>query len=153
WEGYRACTSYDHERWFRVPTRFDGETLSIDHTPEHDVVHYAYFAPYPLARHERLLARAEASPRARAERVGSASQQRAMSLGVVGDAERARRRVWINARQHPGETMAEWFVEGVLDRLLDEGDELARALLEDAVFYLVPNMNPDGGVLGNLRTN
>jgi murein tripeptide amidase MpaA len=153
WEGYRACASYDHERWFRVPTRFDGEALSIDHTPERDVVHYAYFAPYPLARHERLLARAAASPRARVERVGSTVQQRPMSLVVVGDEGAARRRVWINARQHPGETMAEWFMEGVLDRLLDDGDELSRALLDGAVFYLVPNMNPDGGVLGNLRTN
>src|SRR5262249_43126989 len=131
----------------------DGEVLSIDHTPEQDEVHYAYFAPYTLARHGRLLERAAASPRARVERVGSTVQERAMSLVVVGDEERARRRVWINARQHPGDTMAGWFVEGVLDRLLDEEDELARALLGDAVFYLVPNMNPDGGVLGNLRTN
>jgi murein tripeptide amidase MpaA len=49
--------------------------------------------------------------------------------------------------------MAEWFVEGMLDALLDPADPLARALLKRTTFYVVPNMNPDGSVRGNLRTN
>jgi murein tripeptide amidase MpaA len=49
--------------------------------------------------------------------------------------------------------MAEWFVEGMLERLTDTSDPTARWLLERAVFYVVPNMNPDGSVRGNLRTN
>ncbi|MCQ6508072.1 M14 family zinc carboxypeptidase, partial [Vibrio parahaemolyticus] len=55
--------------------------------------------------------------------------------------------------QHPGETMAEWFMEGMIQRLLDENDKVARALLEKAVLYVVPNMNPDGVIRGHLRTN
>jgi murein tripeptide amidase MpaA len=61
--------------------------------------------------------------------------------------------VWVIARQHPGETMAEWLVEGMLDALLDPADAFGRQLLKEAVFYVVPNMNPDGSVRGNLRTN
>lgn len=49
--------------------------------------------------------------------------------------------------------MAEWFVEGLLGRLLDDQDPTSRALLDCATFYIVPNMNPDGSFLGNLRTN
>jgi murein tripeptide amidase MpaA len=49
--------------------------------------------------------------------------------------------------------MAEWFVEGLLDRLLDPADAVARELCELATLTIVPNMNPDGSVLGNLRTN
>jgi murein tripeptide amidase MpaA len=64
-----------------------------------------------------------------------------------------RRKVWLIARQHPGETMAEWFVEGFLERLLDADDSVSRALLQQCVFYVVPHMNPDGAVHGNLRTN
>ena len=30
---------------------------------------------------------------------------------------------------------------------------MARSLLQHCVFHVVPNMNPDGAVLGNLRTN
>ncbi|MDF4767196.1 carboxypeptidase family protein, partial [Vibrio parahaemolyticus] len=64
-----------------------------------------------------------------------------------------KKKIWMIARQHPGETMAEWFMEGMIQRLLDENDTIARALLEKAVLYVVPNMNPDGGIRGHLRTN
>jgi murein tripeptide amidase MpaA len=49
--------------------------------------------------------------------------------------------------------MAEWFAEGFLERLLDEADPVSRTLLDRCVFHVVPNMNPDGAVRGNLRTN
>jgi murein tripeptide amidase MpaA len=49
--------------------------------------------------------------------------------------------------------MAEWLVEGLVRRLLDEDDGVARALLQDTTFYIIPNMNPDGSVRGHLRTN
>jgi murein tripeptide amidase MpaA len=61
--------------------------------------------------------------------------------------------VWVIARQHPGETMAEWFIEGLLERLVDRDDPVARSLRDRAVFHVVPNMNPDGSARGNLRTN
>jgi len=38
WKDYRAVASYDRSRWFRVPTRYDGTALTIEHTPERDVV-------------------------------------------------------------------------------------------------------------------
>jgi len=37
--------------------------------------------------------------------------------------------------------------------LLDPSNPIARAILDQAVLYVVPNMNPDGSVRGNLRTN
>jgi murein tripeptide amidase MpaA len=40
-----------------------------------------------------------------------------------------------------------------LERLLDDADSVSRVLLDHCVFYVVPNMNPDGAVRGNLRTN
>jgi murein tripeptide amidase MpaA len=61
--------------------------------------------------------------------------------------------VWFYARQHPGETMAEWWMEGALERLLDEADPVIRRLREKATFHIVPNMNPDGSKRGHLRTN
>jgi murein tripeptide amidase MpaA len=75
-----------------------------------------------------------------------------MNLVVIGNPE-AEKKIWVIARQHPGETMAEWFVEGMIDALLDNANPVARKLLQRAVFYIVPNMNPDGSVRGNLRTN
>src|SRR5438105_4396581 len=61
--------------------------------------------------------------------------------------------VWLYARQHPGETMAEWWMEGALERLLDDADPVTRRLRAKATFHVVPNMNPDGSFRGHLRTN
>jgi murein tripeptide amidase MpaA len=153
WNDYRAVASYDREQWFRVPTGYDGRRLTIRHTPAHDSVYYAYFAPYSHERHQDLIARSQRSPRCRHELLGPTVDGRDMDLLVVGEPAKNKRTCWVVARQHPGETMAEWLVDGLLARLLDHEDPVARALLQRAVFYVVPNMNPDGSVRGNLRTN
>jgi murein tripeptide amidase MpaA len=92
--------------------------------------------------------------------LGRTLEGRPMTLVTIGTAATApapKKKIWVIARQHPGETMAEWFVEGLLRRLTGQGDwagdPVARCALEHAMFYVVPNMNPDGSVLGNLRTN
>jgi murein tripeptide amidase MpaA len=153
WQGYSACASYDGESWFRVPTAYEGGALTIRHTPERDAIAYACFAPYPGERQEALVEAARASPRASVAEIGRSLEGRPMRVLVFGDQSRSVRRVWIIAHQHPGETMAAWFTEGVVWRLLDESDAVAGAILEKAVVYVVPTMNPDGSARGNHRTN
>src|SRR4051812_9723153 len=153
WKDYCAVASYDRVHWFRVPTRYDGTVMAIEHTPERDAIWYAYFEPYSQERHQALIGRAGDSPLARTERLGATVEGRDLDLVSVSAGGGAKKTIWIIARQHPGETMAEWFVEGLLDRLLDRADPLSRRLLERAVVHIVPNMNPDGSVRGNLRTN
>ncbi len=209
-DGYRVCASYDAEgdRWFRVPTTWDGAQLRFEHTPDEPSITYAYFAPFSLARHQALLARVDAAPGAEVVTIGETVQGRPMHLVVIGPPPRDEReeredagsewdekttpdatlpdddegddegdaqgdgpdggrgdteippslaaqrlKIWLIARQHPGETMAEWLAEGLLARLLDVDDPTVRAVRARASFYVVPNMNPDGGALGNLRTN
>jgi murein tripeptide amidase MpaA len=152
-EGYRAMASYDTENWFRVPTTFDGQVMTIQHTPELDSIYYAYFEPYTWERHLRLLGEVAENPVARVLDIGSTVDGRDMNLVVVGTPGPTRKKIWVIARQHPGETMAAWFIEGMLDALLDDASPIAARLLQRAVFYVVPNMNPDGAVRGNLRTN
>jgi len=153
WQGYKAVASYDRQEWFRVDTSFDGDTLLIDFTPEYKSVYFAYFAPYSYERHLNLIADAQVSFDCRHELLGSTIDGRELNLLVVGDNAPEKRKVWIIARQHPGETMAEWLMEGLLGRLLDEEDGTARSLLEHNQFFIVPNMNPDGSARGHLRTN
>ena len=153
WPGYSAVASYDRKAWFRVPTRYDGTEMVIDHVLAHGSVYYAYFEPYSWERHLDLLGRADSSPSARVVDLGATVEGRDLNLVTVGESGDGKKSLWIIARQHPGETMAEWFVEGLLERLLDVSDPVARRLLERAVLYIVPNMNPDGSVHGNLRTN
>jgi len=152
WKDYQAVASYDRKNWFRVPTSFDGSVMTISHTPQFDSVYYAYFEPYSWERHLDFLGRVQASPLTRVEDIGFTVEGRDLNLIVIGDPA-ARKKVWVIARQHPGEAMAEWFAEGMVDALLDAANPVAQKLLKHAVFYIIPNMNPDGAVNGNLRTN
>jgi murein tripeptide amidase MpaA len=49
--------------------------------------------------------------------------------------------------------MAEWWIEGALEKLMDPDDPVARKLRKEVTFHIVPNMNPDGSRRGHLRTN
>jgi len=150
---YQAVASSDRLHWFRVPTEFDGERLVIRHKPQSDIVDYAYFAPYPQHEHDQLIASALVDERVRAEVLCSTPDGRPHTLLRIGEPGEGRSRIWVIARQHPGETMAEWWVEGFLERLLDPEEPVARRLLEEAVIYLVPNMCLDGAARGHLRCN
>ncbi|OYX77294.1 MAG: hypothetical protein B7Y82_07535 [Sphingomonadales bacterium 32-65-25] len=154
WPGYRACVSDDRQTWRRAPTSFDPKsangTLTIEVTPSVDQMWLAYFAPYSMERHHDLIARIAAQPGVRADVLGHSIDGRAIDRLVVGDGPKT---VWLYARQHPGESMAEWWMEGALERLTDPHDPVARLLRQQATFHIVPNMNPDGSFRGHLRTN
>ena len=153
WEDYQATASYDRSNWFRVPTRYEDGVLTIEHTPLAGSVYYAYFEPYSHEQHLNLLGDAQGSGLCQIDDLGSTAQGRDINLLTIGHQAASDLKIWIIARQHPGESMAEWFAEGLLSRLLDHKDPTARALLDCATFYIVPNMNPDGAALGNQRTN
>lgn len=149
WEGYQAVASTDRQHWFRVPTRYEDGALVIEHPCQGDSITFAYFAPYSHERHLDLLARSQAQG-ARFEVLGTTVDGRDLEKLTIGCGER---QLWLIARQHPGESMAEWWMEGFLARLLDPHDPLARVLRDQATFHIVPNMNPDGSFRGHLRNN
>ncbi len=152
WQDYNVCCSYDGVEWFRVPTEFKGGKLLFSLEFEQSCAYFAYFAPYSYERHLQLVHQAALHPLCEHEVLGETLDGREMNMLVVGNHEAANK-VWLIARQHPGETMAEWFMEGLIHRLLDLDDAISRKLLRDCCFYLVPNMNPDGSERGHLRTN
>ncbi len=153
WDGYRAVASYDKKTWFRVPTKYDGTNLIIDHMPEHNSVFYAYFAPYSYERHLDLISNAQQSNLCVLKYLGETVEGRNIDCLIIGEPDESKKKIWIIARQHPGESMAEWFAEGLIQRLMDESDPISRQLTDKAVFYIVPNMNIDGSIHGNLRSN
>ena len=158
WEGYSVVASHDRQNWFRIDSEYDGQVLTARTTPATQCMYFAYFEPYSWEQHLDLLGAASASPYVTQEHLGLTCLGLDMTLLRVTNADSEtplseKKKVWVIARQHPGESMAEWFVEGMLERLLDDSDSVSRNLLQGCVFYVVPNMNPDGAVLGNLRTN
>ena len=150
WRNYRACLSEDREDWQRVDTAYDNGVLTISVTPASDSVWIAYFAPYTMERHHDLVASVAAVPGIDYRSLGQSLDGREIDYFRFGGGPL---QVWLYARQHPGETMAEWWMEGAIERLLDEADPVVRRLREKATFHIVPNMNPDGSFRGHLRTN
>jgi murein tripeptide amidase MpaA len=150
WAGYRACVSTDRERWVRTETEYKAGVLEIRHRATADDIWFAYFAPYNLARHQALLDRMATTPGVSLDVIGKSVEGRAISRIRLG---RGPRPVWLLGRQHSGETMASWWMEGALAHLLDSADSVAARLLEVATLHLVPLVNIDGATRGNLRGN
>jgi len=151
WPDYRACVSFDREEWVRVEdTSYDAGVLTIRLTPPTDCIWLAYFAPYSMERHHDLVTALAQLPSVVYSSLGKSLDGQDIDCLTIGEGEL---RVWLYARQHPGETMAEWWMEGALEKLTDEDDPVARVLRRECTFRVVPNMNPDGSRRGHLRTN
>ena len=103
-----------------------------------------------MERHHDLIAEASASEGVTYRRLGETLDGQSLDCLELGDGEL---QVWLYARQHPGESMAEWWMEGALECLTDPTDSVARALRQRCAFHIVPNCNPDGSRRGHLRTN
>lgn len=103
WDGYQAVASYDQQDWFRVPTRYEDGQLHFELQAEHERVWFAYFEPYPRARHERLIANA-LERGAELVASGRSLEGRDIQLLRIGGQAAAPRKLWIIAQQHPGST-------------------------------------------------
>jgi murein tripeptide amidase MpaA len=153
WTGYRPFVSDDGRHWVRTGAEYEGGRFTICHRPARDLAWFAYFVPYTMERHAALLGRCLADPRVELDILGTTPDGHDLEMLTIGVPGPGKPRLWIVGRQHASETMASWFMEGFLARLLDRDDALARALVDSAVFHVVPVANPDGCVRGNTRTN
>jgi murein tripeptide amidase MpaA len=149
WPGYRARVSTDRQDWLQAETHYDAGVLTITHECAADVVWFAYHAPYSMERHHDLIARIAAHDGVTLRQLGTTLDGRPLDCLTMGTGTK---QVWLYARQHPGESMAEWWAEGALERLVSD-DPVAARLRAAATVHVVPNMNPDGSARGHLRTN
>jgi murein tripeptide amidase MpaA len=154
WPGYRAAVSEDRLYWGRAETSWDKDTdngtLTIRHTPASDIAWFAYFAPYSIERHHDLVAEAAMADGVDYQCLGYSIEGQPIDCLEMGTGAT---QVWLIARQHPGESMAEWWMEGAIECLTDPADPVARTLRAKCRLHLVPNANPDGSCRGHLRTN
>ena len=154
WPDYRACVSEDRDYWDRADTEYDkdadGGTLTIRYTSVSGLAWFAYFAPYSMERHHDLISDTAGMEGVEYRCLGHSIEGQPIDCLEMGSGDI---QVWLYARQHPGESMAEHWAEGALDMLTDPADPHARKLLEKCRIHIVPNCNPDGSCRGHLRTN
>lgn len=154
WPDYRACVSEDRDYWGRADSAYDkdadGGTLTITYTPSSNIAWFAYFAPYSMERHHDLVADVAGMEGVSYRCLGHSLEGQPIDCLEMGEGDV---QVWLYARQHPGESMAEWWMEGALSMLTDPADPHARVLRQKCRIHVVPNCNPDGSCRGHLRTN
>eukprot|EP00934_Nitzschia_sp_Nitz4_P005615 Nitzschia sp. Nitz4//scaffold5_size260463//223836//225230//NITZ4_001020-RA/size260463-processed-gene-0.145-mRNA-1//-1//CDS//3329555454//5605//frame0 len=158
WTGSTVCYSdnvTDPDSWLRNQDTFynDGK-LIWEHThTRNGSVFFSYFPPFSYERHLNLVS--SCAEYTSVETLGQTLDGRELECVILGEGKMV---CWIIHRQHPGETMAEHYAEGLLTRLLGldtkgEVDEQVERLKKLYTFYIVPCMCPDGAVRGHLRTN
>lgn len=171
-EAYEACgkvhRSYDMQHWEAVPCTLDPEagTLTLQDTPKSDVAYYAFWPPYQVSRGQDFIQRMAARhpDLVRVWVVGHSVQGRPLDVMVIGkEPVEGKKRVWLQARAHPGEPQSGYFLEGLVRGLLGEegepllcaryGEGVQQQLLDNVVLYLAWNINPDGTAMGHMRTN
>ncbi|KAL3804518.1 hypothetical protein HJC23_002557 [Cyclotella cryptica] len=176
WPGTTICYTTgsleptDDDVWKRNPTTgyADGKlTWTHTHTSNGSTF-FSYYPPYTYNRHLKLISDCSSrmtlgdSPLTEynpsVESLGKTVEGREMECISIGSGSLV---AWMIHRQHPGETMAEFFAEGLLHRLCGfngpEGanalDDVTRSILTQYRLYIVPCMCPDGAVRGHIRTN
>ncbi|QQA41953.1 M14-type cytosolic carboxypeptidase [Pelagovum pacificum] len=153
WTGYRPFVSDDLANWRRSDASYSDGTFTMFPQPVGDTVWIAYYPPFPMARHDAMIARAVNDPRCRLETLTTTPDGNDIDLLRIGTSGEGKPKAWIIGRQHPSETMAGFFAEGLLKRLLDPADGLGRHLCETLDIFVVPTVNPDGCLRGNTRMN
>jgi murein tripeptide amidase MpaA len=158
WPGYQARYSTDRLHWLQQSnTRYENGVLTIEHHCQTDLVWFAYFAPYPMERHHSLIARMANLPGVEHIELGCSLEGQSIDCLQLGNTSSKAKQIWLFGRQHPGESMAQWWLEGALECLTEPAEEadasIAQSLLQQCRFHIVPNMNPDGSCRGHHRTN
>ncbi len=78
-----------------------------------------------MERHHDLIATYSSLPFVDYRSLGQSLDGQDIDCLTIGE---GKLNVWLYARQHPGETMAEWWMEGALEKLTDMDDPVARVL-------------------------
>ena len=152
WTGstiFYSPTLNDPHAWKRLSsTTYENGQLSFSQSGSG---YFSYFPPYSYDRHLEFMTNCGSH----VQTLGQTLDGRELDCVKVGSGKMI---CWIIHRQHPGETMAEYYAEGLIERLLGTTagksvDGLVAQLLKKYTFYIVPNMCPDGSVRGHLRTN
>ena len=151
WPDYKAVMSLDRDEWVRISeTSYADGVLTMKLTPPQDLVWIAYFAPYSMERHHDLVSQTAALPGVEYRSLGKSLDAQDIDCLTIGEGPL---NVWLYARQHPGESMAEWWMEGALEKLTDEDDPVARVLRRECTFQCRRQHEPRRVAARSPRTN
>ena len=71
-------------------------------------------------------------------------------LTITSPTKIKKKGVILTGRVHPGEPVSSWMLQGTIDFLLSNNN-IAKYLLNNFIFKIIPMLNPDGVIQGNYR--
>lgn len=155
---YPPVYSYDEHNWKRFSEKevsnLSGYNWNFHKVFKNSTVWLARFYPYSVEDLHKYLLKIKSNPYVKLEHIGTSKYGRPICMITVSDFDkpaRDKRRIWIHARTHPGETPPSFVIEGLVDYLTGGANEPEQAL-EKLIFNIVPMQNIDGVIAGNYRT-
>ena len=147
-----VAISDDGTAWRTVPTdSLPGNRVQLRVTMTGPRLYVARMEPYRLSDMERLLETIRSHRLVRIEPIGQTVAGRQVEIVRIGDPA-APHRVFVRARAHPWESGSNWVMQGLIERLLQDDEEIRRFLRVYNVCVL-PMANKDGVARGATRFN
>ncbi len=154
-EVIRPFYSYDGVNY----TRFEsGENIyrgSINKIFTRDTVYISHFVPYPYSRNRNKVDQWRVMPNIKHEVIGTSYLGLPIEMLTITDEsakDSDKKRVWIHSRSHPSESPASWHLEAMVD-IITSDTPFGKELRKNAIFYVVPFINPDGVMGGFSRSS
>jgi hypothetical protein len=150
--------SYDQKSWNRIESvNYDSaaKSLKFSYEFESSPVWIAYAHPYPYERLVSFISSISGKKFVNIEEISKTKEGRGLELISITDPQfgsHEKKTVFLIAMQHSGEDASTFYLEGLINFLLSEDEDAARAR-RHFDFKLIPMMNPDGVFHGTSRYN
>lgn len=151
----RPMYSYDNVNWERFAAEEAPERCKVIKKFDKNEVYVAYYIPYTYTHLLNKINEWVKYDYVNLSSLGESEHGRNMPLLTVTNNNKPaseKKVVYIHGRVHPSETPASWHLEGMIEIILSD-TPYAKALRDEAVFYILPFTNPDGVVEGMSRSN
>lgn len=155
---YLPVYSYNQTDWFRFTEDEVSENADYELTMtkqfENADVFVARFYPYTFSDLETYLNTLSGNPFVDIQTPGFSQNGKAIYCLKITDTNipnTDKKRVFMHARTHPGETPPSFLIEGIVDFLLANSAD-AQEILQQFEFYIFPMQNTDGVIAGNYRS-
>jgi len=153
-EAIRPFYSYDGVNFQRFSPDENPRRGLIIKRFNRDTVFVSHYIPYTFSRHISKLNEWKKLPYVTGEEIGRSTRGLPIDMLTVTDPsvpESQKRKVWIHGRSHPSEQPASWHLEAMIDLITSDNPDAVQ-MRKNAIFYIVPFINPDGVTGGYSRS-
>jgi len=151
----RPFYSYDNKNFIRFTETESPQKNLFQKKFEYDTVYVSYFIPYNYSFLQNRIIEWSESEFVKVDTLGFTEHNLPMQEIVITDSsipDENKKKIWIYARTHPGETPSSWHLDGIIQTLLSD-DDVISFYRKNLVFYIYPFNNPEGVYFGRSRTN